>query len=191
MKEFFERFDPHPQNLILDVGGDPFNWSLISEQARIVYLNLPTRKVADRSWIIANGQRLPYADKKFDIVYSNSVIEHLGNIENQESYANEVRRVGVKYYVQTPSRGFPIEPHLMTPLIHWFPRSLQRRLLRNFTIWGLVTRPSRAEVDSFLAEVNLLDKLQLQVLLPDSEIWLERVLGFPTLLTINTRKGCN
>ena len=45
---------------------------------------------------------------------------------------------------------FPIEPHVLTPFIHWLPRKLQARLLRNFTVWGLMTRPDAAARARFL-----------------------------------------
>ncbi len=57
--------------------------------------------------------------------------------------------MGIRYYVQTPNRWLPVEPHLITLFIHYLPKSLQRRLLRNFTIWGLVTRSTVWECENF------------------------------------------
>jgi len=128
-------------------------------------------------WIIADGRHLPFKDKAFDIIYSNSVIEHLGDFASQQAFAREIARVGMRYYVQTPNKWFPVEPHLLTPFIHYLPKSVQKRFLRHFTIWGLVTRPTVEQCDSFLQEVRLLDKQELKQLFPDSEIWGERVLG--------------
>lgn len=56
-----------------------------------------------------------YSDKSFDIVFSNSVIEHLYTKENQISMAKEVNRVGKNYFIQTPNYWFPIEPHWVFP----------------------------------------------------------------------------
>lgn len=114
-------------------------------------------------------------------MYSNSVIEHLGDLVSQQTFAKEIARVGIRYYVQTPNKRFPIEPHLLTPLIHYFlpylPRSLQRYLLRYFTLWGWITRPTVQECERFLREVRLLDEYELQLLFPDAEIRRERFLG--------------
>ena len=104
------------------------------------------------------------------------MIEHLGTLENQQAMANECVRVGQRVYVQTPNRHFFIEPHLITPFIHWLPRSWQRKLLRNFTTWGLITRPSQAKCDHFLDEVHLLTRHEMRRLFPNIHIWQEQFL---------------
>jgi len=58
------------------------------------------------------------------------------------------------------------------------PRSWQRRLVRNFTLWGWITRPSRASVDRMLGELNLLDYATFRALFPDCEVRRERFLVF-------------
>jgi hypothetical protein len=100
-------------------------------------------------------------DGGFDLVYSNSVIEHLGGIENQRPFAAECRRVGQNYYVQTPNIWFFMKPHFITPFIHWLPCKIQRLFLRNFTVWGWITRPTRQYCVSFMKEICLLDEQQM------------------------------
>lgn len=102
--------------------------------------------------------------------------------------AEECRRVGRRYYVHTPNKGFPIEPHLLTSFIHWLPRSLQRRLIRHFTLWGWVARPSRDYCDRLLEQTRLLGKGDLLQLFPDAEIWKERFMGMTKSL-IAVRRG--
>ena len=46
----------------------------------------------------------------YDVVHSNSVIEHLYNFENQKKMASEIMRVGKKYIVQTPNKYFFSNP---------------------------------------------------------------------------------
>lgn len=111
------------------------------------------------------------------MVYSNSVIEHLGDFENQRLFAAECIRVGQRYYVQTPNKWFFVEPHLITPFIHWMSCEVQWLLLRNFTVWGWITRPSVQECEAFMNSTRLLDKTKLQHLFPDADIWHERFLG--------------
>ena len=65
----------------------------------------------------------------------------------------------------------------MTPLVHYLPRSWQRRLLRRCTLWGLLSRPSQEQVDRFLAGTRLLGYDEMRRLFPDCEIRRERFLG--------------
>lgn len=64
---------------------------------------------------------LPWGDKHFDIVYSNAVIEHIGDFERQKKMAAEVMRVGKSWFVTTPNRWFPFEFHMRLPLVTWIP----------------------------------------------------------------------
>jgi Methyltransferase domain len=170
---------------VLDVGGTPYFWQLAES------LNLPVPLVTmanldsgirgtDRiRAVVADGTRLPFRDKEFDVAFSNSVVEHLGSWEAQIRFANELRRVSVKYFVQTPDKRFPIEPHLITPFVHWLPRSWQLRCLRNFTIWGLMERPSHKRCQDFMDEIQLLDKRGTERLLPDAVVFSEKLFGVP------------
>ena len=91
--------------------------------------------------------------------------------------AREVARVGRAFFVQTPDRRFPVEPHLLTPFIHYLPRHVQYHLIRNVTVWGLLTRPSVQRSEAFLREIRLLSRQELQLLFPDAVIFSERFLG--------------
>ncbi len=71
------------------------------------------------------AEGLPFADGEFDLVYCNSVIEHVPPAR-REAFAAELRRVGRGWYVQTPAWSFPIEPHALLPFAHWLPPRLRR-----------------------------------------------------------------
>jgi hypothetical protein len=185
MQAFVATFRPSPQTTILDCGGSPHNWELVNCEARITLLNVyPIEEIrwapwaANISYELGDATNMPYEDGTFDIGFSNSVIEHLGTYENQAKLANEIRRVARKLWVQTPARSFLIEPHLWTPFIHYLPKSWQQRLMRNFTVFGLLTRPSYNQVEEFLREIRLLNFREMQQLFPDCEIRKERFLFF-------------
>lgn len=169
---------------LLDLGGNWFFWKLaVSERLPLpqitivnLYPELAERDVRGR-WVIADGRRLPFRDQAFDLVFSNSVIEHLGDWPSQVAFAREISRIGRRHFVQTPNRWFPVEPHLLTPFIHWLPKRQRLALLRNFTLWGLVTRPSTAECQRFLQQVRLLTVKEMTALFPDSAVLLESCLG--------------
>jgi ubiquinone/menaquinone biosynthesis C-methylase UbiE len=126
---------------------------------------------------VGDGSALRFKDQEFDVAYSNSVIEHLGSWQKQVLFAREMTRVAKRVYVQTPAQEFFIEPHLLTPFIHWFPPEWQLRLTRNFTVWGIITRPSQEYVASFLKERKLLRRSEFRKLFPDCTIMDERIIG--------------
>ena len=179
MQLFYHRFTVTPQTEVLDLGGREFNWTLMPFIPRVTIVNrtLQGKRGGKIQWILGDVRELPFTDKAFEIVYSNSVIEHLGTIEDQHRFAAECARVGRSYYVQTPNQNFPVEPHMLTPFIHWLPKKLQARLLRNFTVWGWITRPDRAARDHFLDTTRMITRTEFQALFPDAEIWTERFLG--------------
>lgn len=180
MRAFYAEFAPTADTRILDVGGTIYNWRLSPCDATIVLLNLKHANPVSTERItseVGDARDLPYGDCAFDIVFSNSLIEHLHTFPDQLRCASEIRRAGVGLWVQTPARSFPVEPHFIAPLVHYLPRSWQRRLLRHFTLWGLIAKPSSDDVDSILDEIRLLTCREMRTLFPDCEIRRERFLG--------------
>lgn len=172
---------PAASSSILDVGGTEAFWSESAFKDRVTLLNTePSRFGAAGKvglQVVGDGCALPFPDKAFDIVFSNSVIEHVGTWERQVQFAAESRRAGTSVWIQTPAREFFIEPHLIAPFIHWLPRRWQRRMIRWFTVRGWVDRPNPADVEAFLDEVRLLTFGEMERLFPDCEIRKERFLG--------------
>jgi hypothetical protein len=184
MRAFVETFEPQPTTTIVDVGGTPYNWQLVGTPGHVTLVNLELPREGvdglppNMVFVIGSGTRLDFESDSFDVAFSNSVIEHVGDWQAQQAFAAELRRVGRAVWVQTPARGFPVEPHLMGLFVHWLPRSWQRRLVRWCTGWGWLTRPSPERVDAFLDGLRLLDGEQMQLLFPDCEIRRERFLGW-------------
>jgi SAM-dependent methyltransferase len=183
MRQFLLRMKPTPETTILDVGGGPATWENTEIDSKITILNIypipldSTRTERQLETVVGDGCHLEYNDGAFDIVFSNSVIEHVGTFERQKAFAKEVRRVGKALWIQTPARSFFIEPHLLAPFIHFFPRPVQERLARHFSVWGMLTKPTPQEVEDFLREIRLLNKPEMNQLFPDCEIIHERLLG--------------
>ncbi|HUI57063.1 MAG TPA: class I SAM-dependent methyltransferase [Bryobacteraceae bacterium] len=184
MERFVREFAITAESRVLDIGGTPDNWRLVAAQPRLVLLNMP-RARADLAgaadWVAADGRALPFRDGAFDVVFSNSVIEHVGDAASQRRFASEVARVGRGYWVQTPNRSFPLEQHLLTPFVHWLPKRWQRALVPRFTVWRALERPTpdRREfyIQHFLRDVRLLGISDVRALFPEALVIRERFLG--------------
>jgi hypothetical protein len=147
-----------------------------------ILLNLVKQKIpesaSDRIKSVAgSGLELKYPDQHFDLLFSNSVIEHVGTWENQQAFASEARRVGKQLWIQTPAQEFFLEPHYMTPFIHWFPIFIRRKLIKNFTLWGLTNRPTDNQVEHSIDELRLLKREEMVALFPDCLILEEKFIG--------------
>jgi hypothetical protein len=183
MRRFLVFFKPGAGDRILDVGGYHATWRQMEVKSRIDLLNIhPMERDAEVgdppfNEILGDGCALAFGDRSYEIVFSNSVIEHLGTLERQQAFAREAMRVGQALWIQTPARSFFFEPHLMTPFLHYFPSGIRRRLMRNFSVWGLLFRPEPKEIDDFLAEVRLLSFHEMKSLFPGCTILREKFLG--------------
>jgi hypothetical protein len=184
MRDFAALFGITESTNILDVGGTPTNWQLLDVRPRVTLLNMP--RAREESWpgfelVAADGCQLPFGNQSFDIVFSNSVIEHVGSPEAQARFANEIQRVARRYWVQTPNRWFPLEPHLLTPFLHYLPRAWQAPLARHWTVWDAVERPApdRREfyIEHYLRDIRLLAASDMAKLFPGANIRRERSLG--------------
>ena len=180
---FYRLMKPLNRERILDVGGDHWFWSVAAEcKSHVTCLNLYIPQVVydtkQFSYVQGDGRQLPYSDKEYNIVFSNSTIEHVGTFDDQYKFASEIRRTGKRYWVQTPNKRFFMEPHLITPFIHYLPRRLQKKIIRHFTVWGLVTKPSKEQINNFLASIRLLTREEMKRLFPDGTLYEERFLFF-------------
>jgi hypothetical protein len=173
--------DSSAGDTLLDVGGgagiDGEFLSLYSSFSQIVLANLNTCKLRKSgnicTWgVQADGRFLPFKSKSIDWVFSNAVIEHVGDWARQKQFANEIRRVAAKgYFVATPNKYFPIEPHTLLPFYQFLPPKLQRRLVRLSP--GYMREP---------LEINLLSGRDLRCLFPEARILRMGLPVFPNSL---------
>lgn len=168
---------------VLDVGGRAAWWQMMQPATpHVTIVNVETEDAAAIAaagyrFVVASGCALPFADRSFDIAMSNSVIEHVGNLDAQRRFAREIMRCGREIYVQTPNKWFPVEPHLLMPFAHWLPRRPQRALIPWLSAWAITARPPPAAIEAFLDSTRLLTRRELVGLFPECEVTEERVLG--------------
>jgi hypothetical protein len=173
-----------PPIRILDVGGTPTFWQVRRAQLpagiEVVILNLEAMESTDPNVTTRVGDALDmrvFADREFDVVFSNAVIEHVATLDNQVRMGSEIRRVGRRYFVQTPNRRFPLEPHFLVPGFQFLPISLRAWLLRRFPLGWYARTPDRAEAERKVRQIRLMTESELLTALPGSRIHRERVFG--------------
>ncbi len=188
-KELFpQRFD-----LILDCGGTRQFWDLYGnvDARKIVVLSpfMPNNSATEGTalrFVVADGRRLPFRDRTFDLVFSNSVIEHVvdhaHDKPNQERFALELRRSGRNLYCETPNQRFVVEPHFIAPFIHWLPVPWRKKVARHFTVWGLTRKPKRSDVEAMVEGIRMLTPREFVAMFPDCEFIRERYLGMTKAL---------
>ena len=112
---------------VLDVGCGSIGLRALEPDLAITGVDMSERPEYPGPFVCADASEgLPFAEDEFDLVYCNSVIEHVPPLRRR-AFAAEIRRVGRSWYVQTPAWSFPIEPHALLPAAHWLPVGLRRR----------------------------------------------------------------
>lgn len=197
---FLDLLKPVKNSTILDLGG--YNGKFFYKfQDMIKHLDLKiiiadidelalnTAKERGFDVVLLDGSgiiNLP--DKSVDIVFCNSVIEHVTlpkediwscfddkifkekSETRQKTFAEEIKRVGKKYFVQTPHIKFPIESHTWLP----FVAGLKRRNLIN-----LIKFSNKFWIKKTSPDWNLLNEKQMSVLFTDADnVLVNKKLGF-------------
>jgi hypothetical protein len=168
---------------VLDVGGTESYWKMInpagSYKTIVTLLNLQAvnTSLPNCTSIQGDARNLDFEDGSFDVVFSNSVIEHVGGYEDQSAMAKEVCRVGKRYFVQTPSKHFPIEPHFLFPFFQFLPFELKVWLLRNFRLGWFPKTPNEASARQIVQEIRLLGRREFIRLFPGAKIYEEKIFG--------------
>ena len=165
---------------ILDVGGTAGYWHLLpglyrAPHVEITIVNLGRDEFDDANLRIRHGDAcsLPFVDGSFDVVHSNSVIEHVGPWSQMQSMAREVRRLAPAYYVQTPNFWFPFEPHYRLPFAQYLPERTRAALIA-----AIDRNPTGNPALEVVRNTRLISARKLAVLFPDAEIERERYFGF-------------
>lgn len=164
---YLDTIKPEPQERIVDVGcGGGWSLAQLDPEAFVTGVDLTERDGFERPnqrFVAADACALPFEDESFDIGYSNSLIEHIAPVRRQE-FADEIRRVAKRYWIQTPNHWFPIEPHALLPGAQYLPEGARR------AFWRASPRQIAYE-DS----LQLLAASELSALFPDALIMRERV----------------
>lgn len=169
---------------VLDIGGVRGYWEGLEDlwghlPLEITIVNIGAAPSVDGRYRIEGGDAcaLPHPDRSFDVVHSNSVIEHVGDWSHMAAMAREIARLAPHYFVQTPSFWFPYEPHYRTLFFHWWPETVRARMLMRKARGFHTRKATMHEAMEDVQSVALLSAAQMAALFPDARIERETVLG--------------
>jgi Methyltransferase domain len=185
MRQFCERMHPFPGMRILDLGGSASIWQHVEVPLNLTILNLDADQLiqqgkSQHETTFLQGDACDvrqYQDGQFDLVFSNSVIEHVGPEPKQAAFAREVRRLGRDYWVQTPSRWFPIEAHCSMPFWWFYPDAVRRWFIKRW-------RPRLPSYTEMVEGTRVLRLGDLRRLFPDGELYVEFAYSLPKSYTV-------
>ena len=159
---FVQALRVRPGDRIVDVGCGRAGLRSLAPEHEIVGLDARPQPGYPGELVIGDARAMPFADGEFDVAYCNSLLEHV-EPGDRTLVAAEIQRVARRWFVQTPNRWFPVEPHVLLPGYQFLPPAAQRRLARLGAARGPYER------------IRLLDASELRRLFPDAEILRERV----------------
>lgn len=170
---------------ILDLGGTQGYWETFGSdldwnkiEVHIVNLSSSETNHPKIKMVVGDARNVKeFDDLSFDIVHSNSVIEHVGRWNDMTMMANEVRRLAPKYFVQTPYYWFPIEPHARFLFLHWMPEFWRYRIIMKRRCGYWQKQPDVGGAMRAIQSAVLVDKVQMQSLFPDARILTEKFWG--------------
>lgn len=174
---------------ILDVGGTESYWVNMSyhlkPEVSIRLVNLMEIPTSHSNISSAQGDATDlreYKDDEYDIVFSNSVIEHLYTFDAQQKMSNEVQRVGKKHFIQTPNKHFFVEAHYILPFFQYLPKKVQYPILTK-TPLSRGRKWDKEFAAQYVAEIRLLSISEMRKIFPASHIYKEKFLGMTKSLT--------
>jgi hypothetical protein len=176
---------------ILDIGGQENYWKIVGTDhpkiRSITLLNLWKEPAGLPKLNSVSGDARDlseYGEQSVDVIFSNSVIEHVGGLREQQRMAREVQRIGKRYIIQTPNRFFPLEPHFLVPFFQFFPTRFRALLHHQFTLGWWRRQPDYLEALAEVESIRLLDRTELTYLFPGSTLITEKLAGLTKSLIV-------
>lgn len=177
---------------VLDLGGTVEAWQRAPVRpGEVTVVNLFEPGESDDTWLRpVTGDACDAASvladagepSQFDMVFSNSLIEHVGGHAKRLELASQIHSLAALHWVQTPYRFFPVEPHWLFPGMQFLPLTARITVAAK---WPLAhTRPSsRAVAETDVLWTELLSSTEMRSYFPRSDIVPERFGGLIKSLT--------
>lgn len=167
---------------ILDLGGSDYYWKNLNftnnDDYRITILNKEYQETSifkNVSFIKGDVKDLKFInDMSYDIIYSNSLIEHLNTFEEQKKLAKEIIRIGKHFFIQTPNYYFPIEPHFLFPLFQFLSNKTKIKIISKFNLGWFEKQTNELKAEELARSIRLLNKNELKHIFEDCKIHTEK-----------------
>ncbi|MFZ1323246.1 MAG: class I SAM-dependent methyltransferase [Ignavibacteria bacterium] len=171
---------------ILDLGGSEYFWrnlNLINlDDIQILLVNTEFQNVENFSNINFINKDVKdlseYSDKEFDVVHSNSLIEHLNTFDEQKKLAAEIQRIGKHYFLQTPNYYFPLEPHFLYPFFQFFSHKKKTELIQKKDMGWYKKQENLDDAEALADSIRLMKKSELKNIFKNSKIHSEKYFLF-------------
>ena len=181
---FLRTFPDLERLKVVDLGGTPQFWSASPIRPRsLTVVNLTASNSPAPDWVeVVTGDACKAAglglEKDYDLVFSNSTIEHVGGHDRCLAFAATVKALGPRHWILTPYRYFPIEPHFVFPGLQFLPVALRQHVAAR---WPLgYTKSMGGDLADPLGAVlwtELLSRTHIKYYFPESEILSECFAG--------------
>ena len=176
---------------ILDIGGQENFWKVVGTDHKkiqsVTLLNLwkePTSLPKLKS-IVGDARDLhALGNKSVEMIFSNSVIEHVGGFREQQRMAQEIQRVGKNFFIQTPNRYFPLEPHFLFPFFQFLPDNIRAYFHSKWNLGWWERNSNYFEALAEVESIRLLTKKELQFLFKNSQIYKEKIFGWTKSIVV-------
>lgn len=188
---FLARFPDFAAMRVLDLGGTAWFWQTAPQlPAHVTLVNLdgeddqtgPGIDAVDAPCSMsqlradATSDLAPLVGERFDLVFSNSVIEHVGGYGARARFARNVERLADRYWVQTPYRYFPVEPHWLFPGFQFLPLRLRATVSAHWPLGYVQTDSTDDGLEAALG-TELMTVTEMRHLFPHASIVREALLG--------------
>jgi hypothetical protein len=175
-----EQFPDLASMTVLDLGGTVTGWSVAPEvpaQLTIVNCDPATGPVPPGVEVVlgdACALDPAISARAWDLVFANSVIEHVGGHHRRVAFAESVRTLAPHHWVQTPNRWFPLEPHFLVPCLQFLPTRLRALVIAEWPLNKWRPADRRTAMEAAL-ELELLGRSELAYYFPGSTILREHL----------------
>lgn len=183
---FRDYVDGLPRPLrVIDLGGTEASWRDRLTEDDQLDITLINNHHIDKSNVGYDGS-IPFIQERradvteltaddlsaYDLIYSNSFLEHLESRDRQRSVAAAISAADRPYFVQVPNKNCPIDPHFPGPLPFTarYPKPLLAWILTRTALGSGSTSANQDEAMERLRYYNPLGIRDLTELFPEAGI---------------------